>query len=228
MSKRAALTVAGLVLTVTGGAAAVGGGAVLLLTGGDGTLSSGSHPWSTGTTALVTEPGDIDGGASGALGHPDVRLSVRGAHERVFVGVGRASDVDAYLAGAARETVTDLEVDPFHLTTTVVDGTASPGRPGEQDFWVSRSEGARTARTTWKVQDGAYRIVVMNADGSPGVDVDGSVAVHVPLLVGAAATAAVGGLGLVALGVGLTVAGARSRPQPVPVEPAADMSRAHV
>jgi hypothetical protein len=214
MSKRTALTVAGLVLTVAGGGAAVGGGALLLLTGGDGTVSSGSHAWTTPTAALVTETADIDGGASAVLGHPDVRLTVRGADERVFVGVGRAADVDAYLAGAPREIVTDLDVNPFHLTTTVRDGAATLAPPGEQDFWVSRSEGARTAHASWKVHDGRYRMVVMNADGSPGVDVDGTVAAHVPLLLGAGATAAAGGLGLVALGVGLTVAGARTRPEP--------------
>ena len=228
MTKRAALTVAGLVLTVTGGAFAIGGGAVLALTGGDGTVSSGSHHWDTRTAALVTEPGDIDDGASAILGHPDVRLAVRGADERVFVGVGRAEDVDAYLAGARHETVTDFDVDPFHLTTSVQAGTAELTPPGEQDFWVTQSEGARTARATWDVHDGSYRIVVMNADGSPDVHVDGSVAVHIPLLLGAGAIAAVGGLGLVALGVGLTVAGARSKPEPQPIEAPAETPYAHV
>jgi hypothetical protein len=210
VSNRTALTVAGVLLTVAGGASALAGGAGLVLTGGDGTASSGTHHLATSTSALVTEQGNLDGGAAAILGHPDVRIGVRNSDTKVFVGVGRARDVDAYLAGTAHEVVTDADVRPFHLSTRVVAGSAWPGPPAAQGFWLADSQGWRSARATWHVHDGTFRVVVMNADGSPGVDVDGSVTVHIPYLLGVAAGALAAGVGLTGLGVAMTVVGVRS------------------
>ena len=51
------------------------------------------------------------------------KIDVRGWGKPVFVGVGPAEAVDRYLAGASVETVTDVEVRPFELTTTVREGS---------------------------------------------------------------------------------------------------------
>ena len=220
MSQRIALVAAGAALTALGGLLAVGGGAVVAVTGTDGTLSSGHNTVSSTTSALVTEQGDIDEGGIGFVADPSVEIAVEGSGQPVFVGVGPADAVDRYLAGASVETVTDFEVRPFELTTKVRDGSARLESPLDQSFWVAEADGRSAAETSWKIRDGRYRIVVMNADGSPGIDVEGEVGVHVPRLTAVASTALAGGLILVVTGIVLVIAGARSKDTPAPQAPA--------
>jgi hypothetical protein len=215
MSKRIALITASAVALLGGGAAAIGGGAVLAVFGTDNTISSGHHPVSTTTSALVTEQGDFGANSADILGHPAVKISVTGSGKPVFIGVGPAGAVDRYLAGAAVETVTDFELRPFELTTTRHEGTAKLASPLAQSFWVAKSVGSTSAATDWKVRDGSYRVVLMNADGSAGVDVEGRFGLDVPHLAAISATLLAGGLLVMVLGVALLVAGLRTRSQPL-------------
>ena len=220
MSQRIALVAAGAVLAAVGGILTVGGGTVVAVTGTDGTLSSGHTTVSSTASALVTDRGDIDAGGIGVVADPSVEIAVRDSDQPVFVGIGPAEAVDRYLAGASVETVTDFEVRPFELTTTVRDGSARLESPLDQSFWVAEADGRSQAETAWKIRDGRYRIVVMNADGSPGIEVDGEVGVHVPRLTAIASTALAGGLVLVVTGIVLVIAGARSKDTPAPQAPA--------
>ena len=220
MSQRIALVAAGAVLTAVGGILAVGGGAVVAVTGTDGTLSSGHHPVSSATSALVTDQGDIDEGGAGFVADPSIEIAVQDSDQPVFVGIGPSEAVDRYLAGASVETVTDFEVRPFELTTTVRDGSAQLESPLDQSFWVAQADGRTAAGTTWRIREGSYRIVVMNADGSPGIEVDGRFGLHVPRLTAIARTALAGGLILVVTGIVLVIAGARSTDTPAPQQPA--------
>jgi hypothetical protein len=215
MSKRIALITASAVALVGGGAAAICGGAVLAVFGTDNTISSGQHPVSTTTSALVTEQGDFGAHSADILGHPAVKISVTSSAKPVFVGVGPAAAVDRYLAGAAVETVTDFELRPFDLTTTRREGTVRLAPPLEQSFWVAKSVGSTSAATDWKVRDGSYRVVLMNADGSAGVDVESRFGLGVPHLAAIGATVLAGGLLFVVVGVALLLAGLRTRSQPL-------------
>jgi hypothetical protein len=220
MSQRIALVAAGAVLTAVGGILALGGGTVVAVTGTDGTFSSGHETISSTTRALVSDHGDIDEGGIGVAADPSIEIAVRGSDKPVFVGVGPTAAVDRYLAGASVETITDFDVRPFELTTTVRDGSGRLGPPADESFWVAEAGGRSAADATWKIRDGSYRIVVMNADGSPGISVDGAFGVHVPRLTAIATTALAGGLILVVSGIVLVVAGARSTDRPAPQESA--------
>ena len=94
----------------------------------------------------------------------------------MFVGIARTRDVDAYLDRSAHATLTDFEVDPFeaelpHHRRRL----AAPAAPGTQSIWAAKATGAGTQTLTWDVEDGDWSVVVMNADGSAGVDTDISV-----------------------------------------------------
>jgi hypothetical protein len=218
MSKRTALIAAGIILTVSGGFAAAGGGAVVAAVGSDNTLSTGRHAITSPTSALVTDEGDINDFDAGSLGHPAIKLSVSGSGKPVFVGVGPAAAVDRYLAGAEVETVTDFDVRPFELTTTVQVGTRRLTSPLAQSFWVAQSEGSSTAATTWKIRDGSYRVVVMNVDGSAGIDIDARFGLHVPRLTAIGWILLGGGFGVLLLGVTVLILGLRSRTPSAPVQ----------
>ena len=211
MSTRTALIAAGVVLTAAGVAVTAGGLALAALGGTDGTLSTGPHHHATSATAVVSDEGDLGGTGLLPNGDPTVKVSVEDSDKPVFVGIGPAEDVDRYLAGSTVQTVSDFDLWPFQLDTSTKEGDRQPGSPLDETFWVTQSDGETSASASWKAQDGSYRIVVMNADGSPGVDVDGSVSLRVPLLGTLAKTGLAAGGTLVVIGVPLLIAGLRRK-----------------
>jgi hypothetical protein len=138
-------------------------------------------------------------------------VSVNGAGRDSFVGVGSAAAVDQYLANASIDRVTDLEVDPFKLKTSPREGSATPAAPGAQTFWVERGSGP-TASLSWKVSDGSYWLVLMNADASPGVNSTGGVELKVPGLFVIGISILCGGVVAGLIGLALLIIGVRMRP----------------
>jgi hypothetical protein len=161
----------------------------------------------TSTSAIATDDLDIDG-VPGSLGK--VRLDVSGRDGKaLFAGVARTRDVDAYLRGSAHATMTDVDFSPFDPTYRTTPGAAQPSRPGAQGIWTASTEGTGARTLDWKVSDGHWSVVVMNADGSTGVDANVSAGASLPLLddleLGAWIAAAI----LFALGGGLIAGGVR-------------------
>jgi hypothetical protein len=145
----------------------------------------------------------------------EVEATIRTAGAGVFVGVGRAADVDSYLAGADVDLVTDVEVSPFRLTTRHRPGAGVPAAPDRQDFWVARAEArSGTARLSWPLDDGDYRVVFMNADGSPAVDVGGRFALVLPSAMRISLIVLASGLAIALLG-GLALTLGLLAPRPV-------------
>jgi len=215
--RRTALAVVGIVLAIVGGIAATAAAAVIVVFGSSGTLDSGRNEVSTSTAALVTDVASMDSvrGISGVTGWPTLRMSASSTGPAgVFIGVGPADQVSEYLSGVAIDRVTDFSVSPFDLSVTRQSGTGSATPPGEQDFWVASATSQSIADLTWSIQDGDYRLVVMNADGAPGLTSLAEVELELPnafpislaVLISSGILAATG-IGLVALAI------ARSRRQ---------------
>ena len=101
---------------------------------------------------------------------------------RVFVGIGPAADVDAYLANVRRDVATSFDVSPSDFR--VRPGGAPTSLPVTQHFWAAQTVGSGTQRLTWTPQDGHWRVVVMNADGSANVVSRLSVGARAPHLLG--------------------------------------------
>jgi hypothetical protein len=101
----------------------------------------------------------------------DLRLTVSGQPgATVFVGIARTNEVDAYLAGVAHEEITTRTGEPTYRRVPVTSSTTpSPSAPADQTFWAAQAAGAGTVPLDWKVASGNWTVVVMNADGSPGV-----------------------------------------------------------
>jgi hypothetical protein len=81
-------------------------------------------------------------------------------------------------------------------------GSVAPAAPGTQSFWVAQSSGT-SAAVDWKARDGDHRVVVMNADGTPGVGTNGEVSITMahmtPIAIGALI------IGLLMAGAGVAV-----------------------
>jgi hypothetical protein len=197
----------GAALATAGSVIALAGGGVLVAAGDDGTIGSGgAHEISTPTAALVSDTAEFEdtGDVASLLGDPELGLTATATDDGPdkFVGIGPRDDVDRYLAGVEVDRVTDVEVDPFELDKERRDGNATATAPTAQSFWVASSAGHR-ADVDWKVRDGEYKMVVMNADGSTGVTADGHFEAGAPYLSTVALATML--LGLMALGAGLVL-----------------------
>lgn len=220
-------------------AAAIGGGllallaAVLLVSGAivalayafarddDGYFTSPTQRIATGTPAITGEGldlGDVHGNAGDWLAEAiDVtaRITVTAPQgERLFVGIARQRDVDAYLARVAHDEVTDVHHDDVSYRRSPGADRAPP--PATKRFWAASAQGSGRQTVTWRPASGRWSAVVMRADGRAGVTADVSVG---------ARSRAVLWVGLLLIGAGLVVAvpagllvwaGVRSRPRSGP------------
>lgn len=174
----------------------------------------------TATAAITTadEEFSADPGPGWVLDFLDVSVRFQvGPVDRdgaLFVGIGPLSDVDAYLAGVARDEIRDVRWGgEVRYRSVAGDRPAQP--PVDQDFWVASASGTGDLLLEWEVQDGDWAAVLMNADGSPGVFADVTVGVRSgALLAIGIGMLAVGAL-LLALAVAIILAGAR-RPEREP------------
>jgi hypothetical protein len=106
-----------------------------------------------------------------ALDGPSLRVTVRAADSSspVFVGVGRAADVEAYLGGVARNEVTGVRgMDPV-LARTGSD--ASLPEPAGVDVWALAVTGRGTATLEWPQAAGRWRAVAAVDGATPPAQV---------------------------------------------------------
>ena len=82
------------------------------------------------TTAIASDDLDVNGVPLGENRYGKVRLKVSSRDGKpVFAGIARTSDVDAYLAGTAHATLTDVDFSPSRPATAPTPGTRTPARP---------------------------------------------------------------------------------------------------
>jgi hypothetical protein len=209
----------GAAVALFGAVLAIAGGAIFAVFGSDGVASTGRDDLSTPTSALISGTTSIDTARFvDDLGDARIKINAQADGGRpVFVGVGPAADVDRYLAGVATDEITDFDTGPFRSSFSIRrerhTGSAIPAAPGQQSFWVAHSSGQKSAAVDWKVRDGDYRVVVMNADGSRGVATQTEFGIDIPYIPGVGIGILVGGLLITAGGITSIALGAR-RPRP--------------
>ena len=189
------------------------GGTALLFAGyyktDDGYYTTDSHAYASPERALVSETLDVGTDVPDWLNRSDRlgRIRIDPAGQAGFVGIARTRDVNAYLDGVAHDQIADLDYDPFSLETTRRAGEGRPAVPAAQAFWAATSTDGRAL--DWKVREGEWSVVAMNADGSPGVNVDATVGAKLPLIGSLGWGLAIPGAVLGLVSIALIVAGAR-------------------
>ena len=185
---RIPLVVAGVVTAVLALGSVIGGGVSLWADSTKdehGFISTSDHRFKSSGSALVTENIDLDGAEwlvdGDQFGKVRLQADQSGA-EPVFVGVGPTEKVERYLRDVPHSVVTDIEYDPFEASYDDQGGDRRATPPGNERFWAATAEGVGTQDLTWEVEDGEWSIVVMNADGSPGVDADVTAGAKLPWL----------------------------------------------
>ena len=136
--------------------------------------------------------------------------------EPVFAGIARTQDVDDYLRGTAHTIVRDVDTDPFRADYRDRPGDRRIAPPAGESIWVASSTGGAL---DWKVRDGDWSVVVMNADGSPGVAATVKAGAKLPILVPAGWTLIGGGALALLIAGGVLYLSARRPAQLRPEEP---------
>lgn len=184
-SSRAGRTIGGSILAVAAVVVLAAGGVALWANAaerdGAGYFSAHGHRYQTPTRAIATDTVTIGSHVPNWL-IGNVRLAAA-SEKPVFVGIAAKADVDRYLAGVARADATDLDLDPFRVTYVTRPGTANPGRPADRPIWAASASGTGSPALTWKLRAGAWSVVVMNADGSPGVAAEITAGAKFPSLI---------------------------------------------
>jgi hypothetical protein len=110
----------------------------------------------------------------------DVRLKADSpSGQNLFLGIARAEDAAAYLAGVRHDVVTTIDDSgPVYERTA---GQAPGAAPIDESIWVVSDVDAEP-EVTWAVEDGSWTVVLMNPDGSAGVAADLRVGAEVPAL----------------------------------------------
>jgi hypothetical protein len=142
----------------------------------------------------------------GQLGKVRIRVTPLDPGSVLFVGIGPSSDVDRYLAGVKRTVISEF----FEDKVQAVDGGPPQSPPGTEDFWVASARGAGAQTLKWDPAHGSWTVVVMNADGRPGIEVGADLGARMPAVLWIAIGLLAGGAVFLAGGA-LLVAGAFRR-----------------
>jgi len=238
---------AGRVILIVLGSIGVLFGLALLAAGGfvlwadrtqrdDGYVTTPTERFATPTYALTRTRLDVGTDAPGWLlndswfGKVRIRGDSSGA-KMLFIGIGPEAAVAKYLGSVAHASVEDVDFDPFRVKYRPIAGGEPQGPPTEQSFWAASASGVGTQTVTWKVREGDWSVVVMNADGSRGIAADIDLGAKLSFLLWVAIGSLVGGLLVVGGSTALILLAARTRKPPAapsvppsPVHPSANAS----
>jgi hypothetical protein len=213
-SGRTALVIVGSVAAFIGGSLLIGGGAVMWAEqqrDSDGYFSTDSELLSIESYVLSAPNLDVNLAGPDVLYGQDLLGKIRiegessGSGVPLFLGIGPTNEVDQYLAGVGHDEISDFDVDPFRLTYTEHPGDAPDAVPTAQSFWAVSESGNGPQTLTWDVSSGDWTVVIMNADGSPGVQAELGVAATLPVLQPIAIGMLIGGAVLFLAGIAMIV-----------------------
>ena len=114
-----------------------------------------------------------------------VTVSSNDPPKNIFVGIAEASDAVSYLDNVEYDEIMRVSVSSsrsFEIEYLRHTGEATPSDPTTHTFWTLSQHGSGTRALEWSPEAGSYSIVLMNEDGSAGVDLTMEVGAKIPLL----------------------------------------------
>ncbi len=188
---------------------------IAALFGPDGTASASPVSLQTPTAALVTPSTQV---STGGLQAGSVRFDITAQSDTpIFIGVAPTADLDRYLGSVPVDELTNVRISNGFSYDVTRRGSGPPAAlpaPTSQAFWVAQANGTGTQSIRWNGGSGSYEIVLMNADGSPGVSSQVGAGLHLAFMWPLALAMIVVGAVLLLLAVLFLVLGLRVRTTP--------------
>ena len=107
----------------------------------------------------------------------------------IFVGVARQQDVENYLDDMEYQKILDANFDFENYDLSLRDsdfvlhpGIAPSAPPLIHSYWVTHGSSSDMQEITWEPQAGSYYMVIMNSDGSEGIEANVQVGAKVPFV----------------------------------------------
>jgi Domain of unknown function (DUF4389) len=214
------LLVFGAIIILVALAMIVAGGALIWLdkahSDSEGFITTDTIHLDRASYAITTHPAEIDleSGWFGDTHHIatiKVEVSNENPSKQIFMGIADETDVQTYLSGVNYDEIKNFRIQPFRVYYTNHPGNSTPAAPTSQTFWVVSEHGSGTQTLEWELETGNWVLVLMNADGSAGVDVSGSIGVKAPWVFWVGLGFLIGGIVLLIIGVGLVLLATRRR-----------------
>ena len=124
-----------------------------------------------GTGADLVTPGDV-------LGNVRIRATSTNATNPIFIGVAPSANVESYLRGVSRQVITDWT--PFSTGYREQAGAAPSIAPTKAAIWTATAAGVGTQSLTWRASTGDWTVVIMQANGQPGIAVKTDIGATLP------------------------------------------------
>jgi hypothetical protein len=217
---RTVLTVVAGVVALLAAGLLIAGTALLWVSGqrdSDGFFTAGPYEFTSRTFAISSDGLEVVADAPRWLFDQDrlgtIRIRASGSERPLFVGIGPAQAVNRFLADVPHEVATDVGTDPFQVEYRQAIGTRPPALPPDgASFWAASSVVRGSGELSWDVEPGRWSVVVMNADGSAGIDAQLELGAKADFLVPVGVGMTVGGALFVLIGMGGVVFGLVARP----------------
>ena len=226
------------ILLLLGAVPFIIGGGILLwvdisLADGEGYISTKAYQVESDSYAIVTEPARVDldeewiwgwgwfrGWDLGDL----VTVKIEGTNNKpqgVFIGVAEAEESawQVYISDVEYDEIIQFSLSPYEVDYQNHPGSSEPEAPAHQTFWKDKAFGIGTQELEWELETGIYSMVLMNQDGSRGVDVDISLGVKIPLIFGFGIGLLIGGVVALITGLLVIIFSLRRRRRPRPSKP---------
>jgi hypothetical protein len=99
-----------------------------------------------------------------------------------------------YLQDVEYDEIIDFTIGPDRLTFHNRPGDSMPEPPTSQTFWAESVHGSEEQTLRWELESGTWSLVLMNEDGSAGVDLSVIAGAKVPWLFSTAVGLLAGGV----------------------------------
>ncbi len=159
----------------------------------EGYVNIGTQEIEKDSYAVITDPFDIDETALIPLnwfGLDAVRIKTQGndPSKSMFVGIAAESDVNSYLNDVEYDRITHV-TETLSIQSTEYSnhpGSSEPSAPIEQVFWKASQHGNGTLLIEWEPKPSTHMLVLINEDGSAGLNLNMTQYMHISIVVVAA------------------------------------------
>jgi hypothetical protein len=176
----------------------IAGGGVLIwsqtaITDRDGYMITSPVPLTVGSYAIVQNSVNvqIDNGFGTPMNQNIVSIKIAATSNNgkpIFVGIVPQQSAQTYFNGVNIDRITSYNWVPGRMMGSgvpsyqTIPGGSPPTPPTSQVIWVAQASGNGTQTVTWTPTSGDYWVVIMNADGTKGINADVQVGARVTIL----------------------------------------------